>query len=284
MDIERLQHPVPQDEFYRRYAERRPLIVHTESLAQLGWRTHLWDDAYLEHKAGAHNVLVLKRSRSADYAPERSSYVPMRFREFVRTVLANPAGSADYYLNLQTDKVLEPPLLQLLGDFGIPEYFKDLPLRSINVWMGNSPTDITTPLHHDFNDNLYVVVQGRKRFAVFPPSEAPHLYTRGRLQAVEPNGLIRYANGMVMPHLSQVDILHPDRARFPAYTEAEKLRVDFTVNSGEMLFLPAGWFHQVNSGGRHIAVSFFAELPQAEGLARMRKDLQSRQAAARAGG
>src|SRR5574340_317535 len=259
MDIERLQHPVPQDEFYRRYAERRPLIVHTESVAQLGWRTHLWEDAYLEHKAGAHNVLVLKRSRSADYAPERSSYVPRRFREFVRTVLANPAGSADYYLNLQTDKVLEPPLLQLLGDFGIPEYFKDLPLRSINVWMGNSPADITTPLHHDFNDNLYVVVQGRKRFTVFPPSEAPHLYTRGRLQAVEANGLIRYA-------------------------DAEKLRVDFTVNTGEMLFLPAGWFHQVNSGGRHIAVSFFAELPQAEGLVRMRKDLQSLYVTARAGG
>ncbi|MBU6470741.1 MAG: hypothetical protein KGQ68_08670, partial [Gammaproteobacteria bacterium] len=63
MDIERFTHPLPLPEFYLRYAERRPLIVRSESLAQLGWRTHLWDDDYLDYKAGAHTVLVLKRSR-----------------------------------------------------------------------------------------------------------------------------------------------------------------------------------------------------------------------------
>ncbi|MDE2024609.1 MAG: hypothetical protein KGJ18_10460 [Gammaproteobacteria bacterium] len=110
-----------------RNAKRRPPIVRNESLAQLGCRTHLWDDDYLDYKAGAHTVLVLKRSRSPDYAPERSSYLPMRFRDFVKQVMAAPGGSPDLYLNLQTDKVLEPPLLQLAGDFNIPEYFKDLP-------------------------------------------------------------------------------------------------------------------------------------------------------------
>ena len=283
MQIERFKHPLAQHEFYLRYAERQPLIVRTESLAQLGWRTHLWDDKYLDFKAGAHTVLVLKRSRSPDYAPERSAYLPMRFRDFVKQVMAAAGGSPDLYLNLQTDKVLEPPLLQLVGDFNIPGYFKDLPLRSMNLWMGNSSTDITTPLHHDFNDNLYVVVQGRKHFTVFPPSQAPNLYTRGKLLAVEPHGLIRYAGGTDMPHLSQVDIRHPDLARFPAYAEAEKLRLDFDVNTNEMLFLPAGWFHQVSSGGRHVAVSFFAELPQPDGLERMRTDLRRRSVPAGAG-
>lgn len=110
------------------------------------------------------------------------------------------------------------------------------------------------------------------------------MYTRGKLLAVEPHGLIRYAVGTGIPYLSHVDIRRPDLARFPAYAQAEKQRMDFEVNTNEMLFLPAGWFHQVSSGGRHVAVSFFAELPQPEGLARMRDDLRRRQAQARAGG
>ena len=273
MEIERLQHPVPLEDFYARYTARQPLIIRTENLMQLGWRTTLWSNEYLTFKAGTHNVLVLKRSHSADYAPERSSYLPMRFRDFVREVMAKPSGSCDLYLNLQTDKVLEPPLLQLLGDFSIPYYFKDLPLRSINLWMGNSATDITTPLHHDFNDNLYVVAEGHKHFTIFPPAQAVNLYTRGCIAAVEPNGLIRYESGQHMPHLSQVDITNPDAQRFPRYAQAMTTRMDFEIGSNEMLFLPAGWFHQVSSVGRHIAVSFFAEIPQVEALQRMRTSL-----------
>ena len=276
MEIEHLDHPIRIDEFYLRYAERRPLILRTQSLAQLGWRTHLWSDEYLDYKAGAHTVLVLKRSQSPDYAPERSSYIPMRFRDFLRQVMADSNGSSDLYLNLQTDKVLEPPLLQLLGDFSIPPYFKDLPLRSINLWMGHRDDAITTPLHHDFNDNLYVVVEGRKHFTVFPPAQAENLYTRGHIAVVESNGLIRYQSGQHMPHLSQVDILHPDTQRFPRYAEAQTARMDFEIRGNEMLFLPAGWFHQVSSTGRHIAVSFFADVPRIEGLRRMRASLAAR--------
>ena len=50
------------------------------------------------------------------------------FQEFLRQVMARTGGDERIYLNLQTDKdrMLEPPLLQLLGDFSIPAYFKDL--------------------------------------------------------------------------------------------------------------------------------------------------------------
>jgi hypothetical protein len=39
-------------------------------------------------------------------------------------------------------------------------------------------------LHHDFHDNLYVLLAGRKRFRLWPPSAAPGMYTHGRLQQV----------------------------------------------------------------------------------------------------
>ena len=47
-------------------------------------------------------------------------------------------------------------------------------------------------LHHDFHDNLYILLRGRKRFRLYPPSEAPHMYTHGRPKKIYPNGRIVY--------------------------------------------------------------------------------------------
>lgn len=47
-------------------------------------------------------------------------------------------------------------------------------------------------LHHDFHDNLYVLLQGRKRFRLYPPRAAPHMYTQGRLRHIHRNGRIVY--------------------------------------------------------------------------------------------
>jgi mannose-6-phosphate isomerase-like protein (cupin superfamily) len=276
MAIERVDFPLPLEDFYFRFHTRRqPVVIRTQSLAQIGWQTHQWNNEYLGYKAGAHEVLVQRRG-AGEYSAEGSAYVPMLFGDFLRQVMARPGGDDRSYLNLQTDNVIEPPLLQLLGDFSIPPYFKDLTLRCVNLWMGNSDKTITTPLHHDFNDNLYVVVEGRKRFTLFPPSQAPNLYPRGQLVQVEDNGLIRYASTAGMPHLSQVDIEAPDRRRFPRYAEAEPTREDVEIGAGEMLYLPAGWFHQVSSSGRHIAVSFFAMVPEGDHLKRMHALLAQR--------
>ncbi len=276
MSVERVDFPLSLEDFYLRfYTRRQPAVIRTRSLAQLGWQTHLWTNEYLAYKAGVHEVLVQKRG-GAGYSAESSAYVPMLFVDFLRQVMARPGGDERTYLNLQTDNVLEPPLLQLLGDFSIPPLFKDLTLRCVNLWMGNSDKTITTPLHHDFNDNLYVVVEGKKRFTLFPPEQAPNLYPRGQLQGVDPNGIIRYATLSGMPHLSQVDIDAPDRLRFPRYAEAEPTRQDVEIGAGEMLFLPAGWFHQVSSSGRHIAVSFFAVVPDSQQLTHGRELLAKR--------
>lgn len=281
MAVERVDFPFPLEDFYLRFHTRRqPVVIRTRALAQIGWQTHQWSNDYLAYKAGAHEVLVQKRG-GAEYSAESSAYIPMRFADFLRQVMARSGGDDRIYLNLQTDNVIEPPLLQLLGDFSIPPYFKDLTLRCVNLWMGNSENTITTPLHHDFNDNLYVVVEGCKRFTLFPPEHAPNLYPRGELLGVEPNGIIRYATLSGMPHLSQVDIQAPDRLRFPRYADAEPARMDVEIQAGEMLFLPAGWFHQVSSTGRHIAVSFFAMVPESGELRRIHALLAGRQATAR---
>ena len=47
-------------------------------------------------------------------------------------------------------------------------------------------------LHHDFHDNLYVLLRGSKRLRLFPPSTAARMHTHGRLRRVHANGRIVY--------------------------------------------------------------------------------------------
>ena len=47
-------------------------------------------------------------------------------------------------------------------------------------------------LHHDWHDNLYILLRGRKRFTLYPPSLAKRMATQGRITHVHPNGLIQY--------------------------------------------------------------------------------------------
>ncbi len=267
--LTRYENPPPIVTFFRHYVAREPVVIRFGDWARLEWKTARWSNDYLLQKAGNHEVRVLERqSQEGRLDLETTNYITMPFRDFVRGVLANPAGSDAHYLNLQHDHILDPPLLQLLGDFTIPPYFQDVRLRCVVAWMGRSPVPIVTPLHHDFEDNLYAVVEGRKRFLLFPPTAARALYTRGEIVTIEPHGRIVYAPGEPMPHLSRLDPETADPARFPLFAEIRPHGREIVLESGDLLFVPAGWFHRVASEGtgRHIALSFFAHAPPLEGL------------------
>ena len=95
----------------------------------------------------------------------------------------------------------------------------------INLWMGHSKGGTSSGLHHDFHDNLYVLLKGRKRFTLFAPSDAQYLYTRGELKTVHPNGVINYAGGSTREDgadAANVKAYHKDLAEHHlAHVEAE---------------------------------------------------------------
>jgi hypothetical protein len=51
---------------------------------------------------------------------------------------------------------------------------------------------ISSGLHHDYHDNLYIVLKGTKRFRLYSPHDTERMYTRGKLLKVHPNGRINY--------------------------------------------------------------------------------------------
>lgn len=50
----------------------------------------------------------------------------------------------------------------------------------------------STGLHHDYHDNIYILMKGKKKFEIYSPADAEKLPTFGKIKKVHPNGLISY--------------------------------------------------------------------------------------------
>eukprot|EP00599_Poterioochromonas_sp_BG-1_P001362 CAMPEP_0173140522 /NCGR_PEP_ID=MMETSP1105-20130129/4943_1 /TAXON_ID=2985 /ORGANISM="Ochromonas sp., Strain BG-1" /LENGTH=316 /DNA_ID=CAMNT_0014053539 /DNA_START=281 /DNA_END=1227 /DNA_ORIENTATION=- len=81
------------------------------------------------------------------------------------------------------------PIAYLTDDFPLNP---NLILSNINLWYGLSSKPTTSGLHHDYHDNLYIILQGEKTITLYSPAEAENLYTVGKLAKIHPNGRINY--------------------------------------------------------------------------------------------
>lgn len=139
---------------------------------------------------------------------------------------------------IQTPKPLHIALQSARLDSCLPAFSRHNPMPGLDpaiagrIWIGNQTV---VPAHLDHSDNLACVLIGRRTFTLFPPEQAANLYI-GPLQSA-PTGA----------PLSLVDILQPDFDRFPRYREALKHAQQATLEAGDVLFLPAMWWHHVQA-------------------------------------
>ena len=103
---------------------------------------------------------------------------------------------------------------------------------------------VSTPLHFDGSSNFVAQVRGTKRFALFHPGQAFHLYP--------------FPIGHPLDNFSMCEIEAPDLARFPALARARGQRA--TLEAGDVLFLPRYTWHHVEQpvGGReNLSLNFW---------------------------
>ncbi len=131
---------------------------------------------------------------------------------------------------------------ELQNDVGVLPYYSDklrrLAGQKANFWMG--PAGCVAALHIDPLHNFAVQVYGRKKWMIFPSAQLNALYIPSQLKS---------------PHFSPVNVEAPDLDRFPNYREATPM--EFTLDAGEVLFLPRGWGHHVRSMTFSISLNFW---------------------------
>lgn len=161
-------------------------------------------------------------ARTKDYVEkafsEKRTFIDMSLAEYFDFVSADSSDLPPY---LGNQKI---PELAALCRW--PPYFSKPAAPSI--WLG--PRGTLTPLHCDYDDNLFAQIWGRKRLVLFPPHHDDYLYTRE-----------------VNPVLfgSAFDPDAPDFEQMPLARQASA--IECVMSPGELLYLPAGWFHQVRA-------------------------------------
>lgn len=212
-----------------------------------------------------------------------------------------PRVMAPAHVKRLIDRGLIPPGLPLLGN---------LTLHQINTWIGCSEDGTSSGFHHDFHDNFYMLLSGEKQFRISSPNltvQAPTYGCKiGKTVRVHTNGLISYdSSGIRDDGARKEDVIRWKLSRNPA--DSEQLKEDLqeqmlsdamdnieeaveceyplsfcvqstahgeyiteTIKAGEMLYLPAGFYHEVISFNtpqttHHMAVNYWYYPPRYDG-------------------
>lgn len=223
-------------EFFRRYYLRhRPVLIRGAIAGSVAVRT--WTPRRLAERFGEQRIeITAGREGDPDYETNfRTTATSVSLREFVDRLVAEPEGN-DFYLVARNDFFRNPAFRPLRRELGAPADIVDAETTlsgAVKLWIG--PAGTLTPLHFDQHSILFGQVFGRKRFWLIPPFDAPRLYLRRRFY-------------------SAVDMEAPDLIRYPRFAGARVTEV--VVEPGDLLFLPAGWFHGVRSLDVSISATF----------------------------
>ncbi|KAA6428022.1 MAG: hypothetical protein FRX49_02684 [Trebouxia sp. A1-2] len=133
------------------------------------------------------------------------------------------------------------PLEALQKDFEVPDVISHADLVHTNLWM--SIRGSRSSLHYDPYHNLLCMVQGQKTVKLLSPDVTDQLYPFSVLGE--------------SPNHSHVNFAHPDDQQHPLYKQALQSQQEFVLQAGDALFIPEGWWHQVDSQDTTIAVNFW---------------------------
>ncbi len=199
-----------------------------------------WDNNYLINKVGQKNINVnvsddgfftLNPGTGKPYF----SSTNISIKEYINSAQQKNMKRKMY---AQQISILQE-LPELKNDLKIVDYIPKRYLEFVNLWLG--PGGNTTALHFDGANNFFIQLLGEKKFWLYSPKYFYSLY---------PNSCMSRA-----PHVSQVDPGNIDEVNYPRALDIEKTEI--IISRGNILFLPAYWWHQVYSINTNISVNIW---------------------------
>lgn len=152
----------------------------------------------MKEKANKALVQAEKRESTSSGFGLAADKVDLTFGELVDQI-----DTENYYMTTQEipetsdgfEELFAEPLIHLKEDFPLqPKIFGNLVPYQMNLWFGKGIQGTSSGLHHDYHDNMYILISGRKQFRLFPPSDIKKLYVKGNVKKVHKNGLICYSD------------------------------------------------------------------------------------------
>ncbi len=200
------------------------------------------------------------------FCGEKGSFDTVDRSEVVKKIAAAPPRERGYYVtNANIMASDEAPIelnhgetmsaSELRNELLFPDLMPPGSFRQANLWCGSD--GISTNLHFDEMHNFLALFSGKKEGIIFAPSESRAMYP---IQVGEPYYEI----------LSHVTLEKPDFATFPRYREGRYSR--FALSPGDVLFLPAFYWHYVRSYDVSLALNYWFLGPLTAGAKQRRRE------------
>ncbi|KAM3917390.1 tRNA wybutosine-synthesizing protein 5 isoform 2-T2 [Leptodactylus fuscus] len=226
------------------YNVRKPAVLKN---LDLGACKTQWTVDYMSRKGGGREVKIhVSEVPQMDFIKKNFIYRSLPFDVFVNRAAENKhkdffiSQDEKYYLrSLGEDPRkdiadISKQFPELAEDIRIPEFFEKDQFFS-SVFRISSP-GLQLWTHYDVMDNLLIQVTGTKRVVLYSPRDSPYLYLSGDKSEV-------------------LDVDNPDLVRYPLYSQAR--RYECTLHAGDVLFIPALWFHNTVAEEFGVGVNVF---------------------------
>ncbi|HPZ86675.1 MAG TPA: cupin-like domain-containing protein, partial [Flavihumibacter sp.] len=227
-------------EFREKYYEpKKPVII--RKLAEQWPAYQRWNWNYFKEAVGKVEVGVYNNTKSDAYTPINKADDYMLFGNYLDMVKQGPVGLRIFLFNI----LHHAP--ELTNDFTWPDtlmkgFVKKFPM----LFVGGQGS--VTHMHFDIDMShiLHTQFVGRKRVLLFPFEEQYNLYRK-------PWEVLSFANfeKYYDPGHSKLDL-----SKYPALNKARGF--DLTLDHGDTLFMPAGYWHHMEYLDSGFALSLRA--------------------------
>lgn len=228
--IERIEKPTLEEFQHEFVMQDKPVII--SGVANEWAACSLWNPDSLKTMFGDIRVPVRESDNEINvFFGELTATKEISIADYINSIesLNIDSQRPSYLGNLS----LTSPLAQDYFDnlkqyFDFPNYFPDNSGCDVRIWMGAANQKST--IHNDIDHNFNAQIFGEKVFLLLAPEEHENLYVK-----------------KIDDELwsSPIDPQQPDLKMFPRFNQAHGLEA--VLNAGDMLFIPAFWWHQARS-------------------------------------
>lgn len=206
-----------------------------------------WSVDYLKENIGNKDVRIhVSPVDDMNFIKKNFVYRSLPFNEFIQR--ASMEVNSDFFIcenekyylrSLGNDERkdvsdIRKQYPEISQDIKFPDLFEEESFFSSVFRISSANMRLWT--HYDVMDNMLIQVVGVKKVVLFPPSDFDNMYMNGDKSEV-------------------VDIENPDLNIFPLFANATKY--ECKIIPGDILFIPALWFHNVTTMTYSISVNVF---------------------------
>ncbi len=215
-----------------------------------------WNIDYLSHLL-SNQEFVLRYYGKARYQQDKRQWTSIGsgvapqtkpFLEYAELLQSGEAHEQDIYL--AKCPIHDTPLIETeaIEDYktAMNQIGFTQPASTMNLWVG--PGGHVESLHYDVMDGTLIQLHGSKRVVLFPRSQLSNLYPF-------PFYVHLWHGLRLRSWFSQVYPDRPDYEAFPKLKAAMQHRIEVILNPGEVLYIPAGWWHEISALGDEMVCS-----------------------------